>query len=95
MELGTPDPDRLRKACGKSSAVVLYCYGDRATPVWWEKHAAALSRLDRLSVYQVDDASCQALAGLAETNMVQVTIEAGEAWVSAGTESIQIVPRPL
>ena len=93
IELGTPDPERLRKAAGRAEEVALYCYGDRATPVWWDKHGKALQRFDRLRVYQVDDASCDALAGLVDGgNPIQCTIESGEAWVSAGDASIHIVP---
>ena len=34
VDLGTPDRNRLRKACGRSHSVVLYAYGGRAVPVW-------------------------------------------------------------
>jgi uncharacterized protein YaeQ len=96
IDLGTPDPERLRKACGRAQDVVLYCYGDRATPVWWEKHGKALQRFDRLRVYQVDDTSCDALAALAGSGApLQCTIESGEAWVSAGNLSIHVEPRAL
>ena len=96
IELGTPDPDRLRKACGRAREVVLYCYGDRATPVWLEKHARALARLDRLRVFQIDDVSAAALAGLAESGaQLQCTIESGEAWVSGAGGSVHVVPRPV
>ncbi len=96
VELGTPDPERLRKACGRAQEVVLYCYGDRATPVWWDKHAAALARFDKLRVYQFDDASCDALAELAQSGLaLQCTIEGGDAWLSAGDASFLVKPRPL
>ncbi len=96
IELGTPDPERLRKACGRARDVVLYCYGDRATPVWWEKHENALQRFDRLKIFQVDDATCDALAELAATgDPIQCTIESTEAWVTSGETTIHVVPRPL
>jgi uncharacterized protein YaeQ len=94
IELGTPDPDRLRKACGRAREVVLYCYGDRAAPVWLAKHAQALTRLDRLRVLQIGDASAAALANLAESGaQLQCTIESGEAWVSSAGQSVHAVPR--
>lgn len=96
IELGTPDPERLRKACGRAAAVVLYCYGDRASPVWWAKHEKALQRLDRLRVYQVGDGSCDALAALANSGgQIQCTIESGEAWLSAADASVHVVPTRL
>lgn len=30
VDPGTPDPDRLRKACGRARGVVLYAYGERS-----------------------------------------------------------------
>lgn len=96
IELGTPDPDRLRKACGRAQQVLLYCYGDRATPVWWDKHAAVLSRLDRLRMFQLDDATCNGLAALARgESQLQCTIDGGVAWLSAGDANLQCAPRPL
>ncbi len=96
IELGTPDPDRLRKACGRAEQVLLYCYGDRATPVWWEKHEAALQRLDRLTVLQIDDATCSSLADLARSGLeLQCTIDGGAAWLSAGDTSLQVSPIEL
>jgi uncharacterized protein YaeQ len=96
IELGTPDPERLRKACGRSETVLLYCYGDRATPVWWEKHQNALQRFDRLRVFQVDDASCEALALLAVSGQpLQCTIESGEAWLTAAGDSVHVVVSTL
>ncbi len=96
VELGTPDPDRLRKACGRADQVLLYCYGDRATPVWWDKHGAALARLDRLRVFQLDDATCGALGELARSGLqLQCTIDGGVAWLSAGEVSLQASPVEL
>jgi uncharacterized protein YaeQ len=96
IELGTPDPERLRKACGRSDTVVLYCYGDRAAPVWWEKHRDSLQRFDKLRIYRVDDASCEALASLAASGQpLQCTIESGEAWLTAAELSVHVVPLPL
>ena len=65
IDLGTPEPDRLRKACGRSEQVTLYAYGRRAVPVWWEKHAEALARFDNLKIFEIDGDSCTALAALA------------------------------
>jgi len=96
IELGTPDPERLRKACGRAREVRLYCFGDRATPVWWEKHSGGLARFSNLRIWQIPDASVEALASLAVTGTaVQCTIESGVAWVSARDQSIQVAPSSL
>jgi len=96
IELGAPDPERLRKACGRADKVILYSYGDRAIPVWWDKHSAKLTRLDRLQVMHISDQSMQALSQLAAPSMqIQCTIEGREAWLSDDSASVNIVPQPL
>ncbi len=96
IELGAPDPDRLRKACGRAQRVLLYAYGDRAIPVWLKKHDAALSRLDRLSILQVHDAEMQALAGAFRPGVtLQCTIAEGEALLVSGDSSFTVTPRNL
>ncbi|KGE02648.1 YaeQ family protein [Pseudohaliea rubra] len=93
IELGTPEPDRLKRACGRAGRVVLYAYGDRAVPVWWNKHEAVLSRLGRLTVLQVADAALQALAGAFQPGMtLQCTISEGEALLSWEGGSVTVAP---
>jgi uncharacterized protein YaeQ len=96
IELGTPDPDRLRKACGRAEHVVLYAYGERALKVWWEKHAAGLARFKNLSIYRMADAECAALAALAKPGLaLQGTISDGELWLTASDQSIEVKPQRL
>jgi uncharacterized protein YaeQ len=93
IELGTPDPERLKRACGRAAHVVLYAYGDRAVPVWWKRHQAALERLARLSVMQVEDGAMQALANAFEPGMeLQCTISEGEAMLSWDEGSLTVAP---
>lgn len=96
IELGVPDPDRLRKACGRAERVVLYAYGDRALPVWLKKHGAALARLDRLQILQVKDTDMQALAGIFAPGMtLQCTVAEGEALLVSGDTSFTVAPEKL
>ncbi len=96
IELGTPEPDRLRKACSRADKVILYAYGDRATPVWWEKHREALSRFPNLAVLQISDRDCRSLAELAAPRMtLQCTVSEGEALMSDGSRSVSLSPEPL
>jgi uncharacterized protein YaeQ len=93
IELGTPDPDRLRKACGRSEAVRLYAYGERAMKVWWEKNAGGLERFANLSVFSIDDAAMSALGSLAAPGLaLQCTISGGELWLTTGEESLALRP---
>ena len=83
IELGTPDESRLRKACGRANQVVLYCYGGRAVPIWWEKNAPLLLRFDNLKVLEIDADGSKQLAALAAPGIrLQVTIAEGEAYLT-------------
>jgi uncharacterized protein YaeQ len=94
IDLGTPDPDRLRKACGRAKQVTLYGYGRRNLPVWWEKHGAVLQNLDRLQVFEIDADSCDSLAAMAAASMdLQCTISDGQAWFSDGESTIELTPK--
>jgi len=96
IELGTPDPDRLRKACSRADKVLLYCYGDRATPVWWRKNQAELARFDNLTILQVSDSDCDALADMAIPGMsLQCTISEGDAMFTVQQKAISIRPTLL
>jgi uncharacterized protein YaeQ len=99
IELGTPDESRLRKACGRSDAVAVYCYGDRAVPVWFEKVSANLRRFNNLQVFCIDDSSMQKLGGISAPNMqLQCTIQDGEAMLNSSHgegASIQLAPAVL
>ncbi len=96
VDLGAPDPDRLRKACGRARQVVLYGYGDRALPVWWDKHGDALARFANLSVFAVSDEERQALAGLFGSNIeLQATISEGELWLTDGEATVSVAPTGL
>ena len=100
IELGTPEESRLRKACGRADRVILYGYGGRSVPIWWEKNAAALRRKDNLQIFSVDADTSEQLAQLAAASMqLQCTIQDGEVMLTstqgADSASIQIAPERL
>jgi len=96
IELGTPDPDRLRKACSRSRRVILYAYGDRAVPVWWQKHGPGLARFKHLEVWQIADADARALAAMARGGLaLQCTLSGAEAWLNGADESVAVRPLAL
>jgi len=96
IELGTPDPSRLRKASGRAQEVLLYAYGERAAKVWWQKNADALARFDKLSVYSVNDDELARLAALASPGMaLQITISDGELLLSSDDQSVTLRPAVL
>lgn len=96
IDLGTPDPDRVRKACGRAQRVIVYAYGERALRAWWDKHSAVFSRLERLTVCSIDDEALAALGHLAAPGMaLQCTISGGELWITDGGRSLEISPKVL
>ncbi len=96
IELGTPDPDRLRKACGRARRVVLYGYGDRSMSVWWAKHAAALERFRNLTVYSVSDEDRDRLASLTSSSIdLQCTVSGGELWITDAEHTAEVRPALL
>ena len=97
IDLGTPDPDRLRKACAKADDVVLYAYGERSVSVWWQKHRAVLERFDNLNLYAVNDAQYRQLETMVAPSLgLQATITGGELWLSdISGASTQLTPVSL
>lgn len=96
IDVGTPDPDRLRKACARARRVILYTYGDRSVPVWWAKHDAALTRFKHLAIWQIAEDSSKALAAIARPGMsLQCTLSGAEAWLTGEGQSITVAPTVL
>jgi len=69
IELGQPDEQRIRKACGRARQVIVINYGGRAADVWWDKNKALLERQKNLTVIDIPAAAVDALAALAERTM--------------------------
>ncbi len=94
IDLGQPDESRVRKACGRARHVIVVNYAGRASDLWWDKQAAALSRLNNLSVIDIDAAVVEQLAALIERNMrFSVLIQDGELQLMGDAGSIALTPR--
>ncbi|NOQ31850.1 MAG: hypothetical protein GQ570_12070 [Helicobacteraceae bacterium] len=48
--LGQPDEKRIKKACGKSSKVILYMYQDGSSSAWFKQMQKVLKRFSNLSI---------------------------------------------
>ncbi|WP_323750310.1 YaeQ family protein [Marinobacter sp.] len=93
IELGLPDEDRIRKACNRSQKVILYTYGGRAVPVWWEKHHNKLTRFGNLTIVDLPADPVTELATLAERSMtLQISIQDGEVTFSNDKGLVSITP---
>jgi len=96
IELGLPEESRIRKACGRAQQVILYTYGGRAVPLWWEKNQARLERFSNLTIINLPAEATSTLAKLAQRSMnFQVTIQDGEVSFSNTDEMASITPEPL
>lgn len=95
IDLGQPDDRRLMKAHGRAERVTVISYAS-STPVWWSNLEGKLTRAPRLTVLQIPHEASQALARLAERSMqLQISIQDGTAYVSAGERSVEITPQVL
>lgn len=96
IEVGLPDERLVRKACGRSDAVVVLAYGGRQVDAWWAKDGPAMAHLDKLRVLALDSEQSTALAALAERGMeLQCTIQDSHVWLTDGPNTVAIEPRML
>lgn len=91
VEIGQPDEQWLRRACGRAKQVFVYSYSGNSAQVWWSKVGEALQRCRNLSVIDIAPASSKALAALAQRGMqLQCFIQDGEVQMMSGTETVAI-----
>lgn len=91
IDVGIPDEKLIRKACGRSNQVVVYCYGGRVADMWFAQNSTQFVRQKNLIIINLPVASTQALAKLAQRNMsLQCTIQDGQVWLSDGNASVQV-----
>ncbi|QDW66553.1 YaeQ family protein [Luteimonas granuli] len=93
IELGNPDESRIRKACARARQVVVLNYGGRASDLWWEKSAGALSRLKNLTVLALPADVPEQLAALGERGMrLDVLVQDGELQLMGERGSVAVRP---
>lgn len=91
VEVGLPDPKRIRKACARARSVVIYSYGGRAANVWWETHRLKFEALETLTVCEIPAAVSQALAALVQRTMdLSATIQEGGIWIADDKTSVTV-----
>jgi len=91
IDLGQPDEKQVRKACGRAKQVFVYPYAGHAQSVWWNQVKDSLEKLRNLSVVCLPADAPAALAKLAQRTMkLQCTIQDHTAWLSDGSETVQV-----
>jgi uncharacterized protein YaeQ len=94
IEIGQPDEQRLRKACGRAKEVRVYCYSGRSAAVWWQKSESDFARFSNLRVFDVPAQATEQLGKLAARNMqLQCLIQDGHAQLlsDAATVDVELV----
>jgi uncharacterized protein YaeQ len=93
IELGQPDEQRIRKACGRARQVIVIGYSGRSADIWWDKIADGLSRSKNLTVIDIPAATVQALAAMAERNMqLQCLVQDGQAQLMSDKATVTVEP---
>jgi uncharacterized protein YaeQ len=91
IDVGIPDEKLIRKACGRSNQVVVYCYGGRVADMWFAQNSAQFERQKNLTIINLPTESTKALAKLAQRMMnLQCTIQDGQVWLGDGDTSVQV-----
>jgi uncharacterized protein YaeQ len=95
IEVGQPEPPRLRKACGRSRQVTVYAFA-RSAPTWWNLNSEAIDTLPHLQVWQFDWGEVLAAARLIErTVQLNTSIVGGTIYLDNGSASTSLAPMPL
>jgi len=93
IDLGQPDEKRIRKACGRAKAVLIYTYQQGSSSAWWQQYERKLERFSNLRVINVADEEVRQLGRLAKRAMrLQCTIQDGSLWLSDGEQAVEVHP---
>ncbi|MBR9727457.1 YaeQ family protein [Shewanella intestini] len=91
VAFGQPDEKWLRKAAGRSKSVMLYTYGGRSVPIWWQQNQSAFNRYDNLTVVNIPEDAVKAMAAFVERTMtLQFSLSEGEILLSNAHDSLTI-----
>lgn len=93
IDLGQPDEQRIRKACGRARQVVIVTYSGRGADLWWDKIAAGLARSKNLAVIDIPSGSAAALTELSARNMqLQCLVQEGDVQLMGPDASVILTP---
>ena len=96
IEVGQPDEKRVRRACGRSRQVFIYCFSGRSADVWWSQVGKGLEGIRNLAVISLPASASTALAAMVQRSMkLQCTIQDDQVWVSDGNETVHVDLQPF
>ncbi len=89
IEVGLPDEDKVKKASARCSQVAVISYGSAVAE--WYKRSSKLKTLKNLQVWQISEASTQAVQALcARTMQLQLNVMDGE-WTLIGDDAQAVI----
>ncbi len=89
IEVGCPDEDKVKKASSRCKQVAIIAYGSQVSD-WWKKNSK-IKTLDNVEVWQISEASTEALQALCERTMqLQLNVMDGE-WTSIGNHAQAVI----
>lgn len=93
IDLGQPDEQRIRRACGRARQVIVVTYSGRSAELWWDKIGEGLRRSRNLTVIDIAAADVSALAALCARNMqLQCLVQDGELQLMSELAAVGVVP---
>ena len=88
IDFGQLDDKRIRKACGRSSQVIIYTYNQRKAEIWWEQQEKKIQRYKNLTVIHIE---AEGVDELVSRNMsLQCNIQDGELYLSNDDVNIDV-----
>ncbi len=86
IDFGQLDEKRIKKACGRSTQVIIYTYNEGKAKVWWEQQADKLSRYKNLKVVHILTKSVE---NLVQRNVeLQCNIQDEEMYLSSADHNV-------
>ena len=90
IEVGQPEPDRVKKGGNQSGRISVYSFG-KSGDSWWQSHAEALRALPRLDVFQFAWDDVQQLTALVARSMnLSVTITEARLYVADDAQTVEL-----
>ena len=91
IDVGLPDEKRIRKASHRADRVVIYAYGERTAPIWWEQNQKKVRTFGNVEVWYVRPATCAGLPALCERTMaLNANIMDGDTTLGNDASSVMI-----
>ena len=90
IEVGQPDERRILRVTARTDQMHIYALHD-STSIWWEQLKNRVNRIENLTIDHIPESSGAELASFSERTMdLQLSIQEGELWLTAGSRSSQI-----